>query len=140
MFPKALVTDEEAAFADITSAVMLTEPISAFVNDLFFLYKELLSPEAGIPTDRKNLVTNFCHVEGLSIQEGFDRVAADATRGVQKAQEVFDGTHDPTVEEAMHGFIRGYIRWHTCDRALSYEGVVRSESRLGNWCPVPRIL
>lgn len=115
MFSKTM-SDEDVQFGDITSAIVHTEPVGALVNDLFSFYKEGIVTDVYGTAERNNLVMNVCHVKGLSIKEGFDEIAAGAVREVQKAQEVFDGSHSVVAEDGMHAFIRGYIRWYFCDQ------------------------
>ncbi|KAJ5529778.1 Trichodiene synthase [Penicillium freii] len=114
MFPKTM-SDEAGQFEDITSAIVHTEPVGALINDMFSFYKEGVVADVYGTAERNNLVMNVCHVKGLPIKEGFDEIAADATREVHKAQEVFDGSHSALAEDGIHAFIRGYIRWHFCD-------------------------
>ncbi|KAJ9488565.1 hypothetical protein VN97_g4733 [Penicillium thymicola] len=115
IFPKA-IADETGLFGEVTSAIVHTEPVGALINDLFSFYKEGIVTDGYGAAEDNNLIMNVCHVKQLSLREGFDEVAADAIREVQKAQEVFDGSHSPVAEDGMHAFISGYIRWHFCDR------------------------
>lgn len=101
--------DEEALFPQISTAIAEIEPPVAFVNDLMSFYKEYSNPR-----DQVNLVTNCCAVEGISVQESFDRLTEDTIRSSLRVIEVLDDK-DPKVAETIRAFVQGYVTWHFCD-------------------------
>lgn len=94
LFPSTCF-DERETFEEVTTVLAQMERIVPFVNDLFSFYKELLSPKARNPRDENNLVMNYCHVEGISLQQAFDRLADDTINAVRTMQDLFDDRRTP---------------------------------------------
>lgn len=104
LFPIAQF-DEKEILEEMTTVIAQMESITAFVNDLLSLYKELLSPRARNPRDQNNLVMNYCHVEGTSLRQAFDRSTDDTINGVRRIQELFDGRERrPSQPQSMSSF------------------------------------
>lgn len=82
----------------------------AFVNDLISFYKEFNNPR-----DQVSLVTNYCEVEGMSLDQAFDRLNEDTIYSCERLMAIFDGGKAPMVADSIHAFVHGYVTWHFCD-------------------------
>ena len=109
LFPAAQY-DENKLFNEITTVIAQIEPIATLVNDLFSFYKEYECPR-----DEISLITNYCHVEGKSFQDAFERLTADTVGCIEQLKSTFDRTKTPAVSDAMYAFAHGYMTWHMCD-------------------------
>jgi trichodiene synthase len=115
LFPTSSL-DENEVFDELATVLAQMDPVTMFVNDLFSFYKELLSPRARNPRDQNNLVMNTCQVEGISPLQALNRLTGNTINGVRRMQELFNNDkRTPAVAEAVHEFVRGYVRWHLCD-------------------------
>jgi trichodiene synthase len=102
--------DERVLFNEITTAIAQIEPQVAFVNDLISFYKEFDSPR-----DQVSLVTNVCQVEGIPLQQAFDRLTDDTIRSCEQLKLIFDAGKTPALAASIHAFVQGYVTWHFCD-------------------------
>jgi trichodiene synthase len=102
--------DEKALFEEITTVIAQIEPMVAFVNDLVSFYKEFDNPR-----DQVSLVTNYCQVEGMTLQQAFDRLTDDAIHSIEQLKVIFDGGKTPAVVDSIHAFVQGHVTWHFCD-------------------------
>lgn len=110
LFPKDQF-DEHALFNEIISSIAQSEPLILFLNDLFSFYKEF-----GCPKDETGLINGYCHVDGISVYQSFNRVADDSIVRFQQILDVFEHK-DPKIRAAIRRFFQGYITWHlTCER------------------------
>ena len=102
--------NEQALFKELTSAIAQIEPMVAFMNDLISFYKEYDNPR-----DQVSLVTNYCQVEGISLNQAFDRVTEDTIHSCERLLNLFPDGQAPAVAESIHHFVHGYVTWHFCD-------------------------
>ncbi|MCJ1428898.1 hypothetical protein MMC29_006809 [Sticta canariensis] len=102
--------NERALFKEVTSTIAQIEPMVTFVNDLISFYKEYDNPR-----DQVSLVTNYCQVEGISMDQAFDRVTEDAIFSCEQLLNLFDDGQAPAVADSIRHFVHGYITWHLCD-------------------------
>lgn len=102
--------NERALFKEVVSTIAQIEPVVAFVNDLISFYKEFNNPR-----DQVSLVTNYCEVEGLSLDQAFDRLTEDTIYSCERLMAIFDGGKAPIVADSIHAFVHGYVTWHFCD-------------------------
>ncbi|KAL2010759.1 hypothetical protein VTN00DRAFT_6566 [Thermoascus crustaceus] len=102
--------DEEALFDEVTAAIAQIEPQMAFVNDLISFYKEF-----DCLRHQVNLVSNYCEVEGISLEQAFDRLTEDTIHSSEQLVTVFDGK-DPKVAATVQAFVHGYVTWHFCNQ------------------------
>ena len=102
--------DERAPFKEITTAIAQIDPIVTFVNDLISFYKEYDRPR-----DQVSLVTNYCQVEGISLDQAFDRLTENAIYASERLLNLFDEGQAPAVADSIQRFLYGYITWHFCD-------------------------
>lgn len=101
--------DERALFNEVTTVIAQIEPQMAFVNDLISFYKEFDSPR-----DQVSLVSNYCEVEGLSLEQAFGRLTEDTIHSSERLVTAFDGK-DPKVAATVQACVHGYVTWHLCD-------------------------
>lgn len=116
LFPSADF-DEEALFPQISTFVAEIEPPVAFVNDLMSFYKEFDNPR-----DQVNLVMNYCRVEGISVQQSFDRLTEDTIQSSQRILELLVDK-DSRISETIRAFVHGYVTWHLCDERFRMQEV-----------------
>lgn len=109
MFP-AEDFDEEVSFNEITTVIAQAEPVVAFVNDLISFYKEYDGDR-----EEPGLVSNCCHVEGISLNQAFDRLTSDTINSCERLLTVCDNQNAPKVAETVRAFVYGYVTWHFCD-------------------------
>lgn len=102
--------DERALFKEVISTIAQIEPIAAFVNDLVSFYKEFNNPR-----DQVSLVMNYCEVEGMSLDQAFDRLTEDTIYSCERLMAIFDDGKAPMVADSIHAFVHGYVTWHFCD-------------------------
>ena len=81
-----------------------------FVNDLMSLYKEFDDSR-----DQTSLVENYCHVEGISLDQVLDRLTHDTIHCCEQLLAVFEG-RDPEMVATLKAFVQGYVTWHLCDK------------------------
>lgn len=81
-----------------------------FVNDLISFYKEFDDPR-----DQTSLVKNYCHVEGISLDQALDRLTRDTILRCEQLLAVFEGK-DPKMLDTLKAFVQGYVTWHLCDK------------------------
>lgn len=100
--------DEQAVFADITTAIAQVEHLNLYVNDLISFYKEFDDLR-----DQTSLVNNYCRVEGISLDQALDKLTCDVVRCCEQLA-VFEG-RDANVKAAVDAFVHGYVTFHFCD-------------------------
>ena len=110
--------DEKKCFNDITTAIAMIEPMVAFVNDLISFYKEYDNER-----DQSSLVTNYCHVEGISLDQAFDRLTNDTIHSCERLLAVLSSENAPEVAGTIHAFVHGYVTWHFCDERFRMQEV-----------------
>lgn len=86
------------------------ENLMVFVNDLISFYKEFDDPR-----DQTSLVKNYCHVEGISLDQSLDKLTRDTIHCCEQMVAVFEGK-DPAVVATLEAFVQGYVTWHLCDK------------------------
>ncbi|KAH9990462.1 Trichodiene synthase [Xylariaceae sp. FL0662B] len=114
--------DEQLLFTQIASIVAEIEQPVALVNDLISFYKEF-----GNPRDQVSLVQNFVHVEGISLEQAFERVADDAIRSCERLLSLSNGM-DPKIKSTVDAFVHGYVTWHFCDRRFRMGEIYENSS------------
>ena len=109
LFPKEDF-DEKAMFKEITSVVAQLEPMNAFVNDMISFYKEYDNPR-----DQVGLVMNICEVEGISMNQAFDRLTQDTIQSCEQLLAIIDGERASKVADTLKSYVHGYVTWHIVD-------------------------
>lgn len=102
--------NERALFKEITSAIAQIDPMVTFVNDLISFYKEYDSPR-----DQVSLVANYCQVEGISLNQAFDRVTEDTISSCEQLLNLLADGQAPAVADSIRRFVHGYVTWHFSD-------------------------
>ncbi|KAH8198200.1 hypothetical protein TruAng_007627 [Truncatella angustata] len=102
--------DETKYFREITTSVCQLECWMAWTNDLISFYKEFDDPR-----DQTSLINNYCHVGGLTLQEGLEKLTHNTLRVSKQIKSVF-ADKDEGVANAMSKFMHGYVTWHLCDK------------------------
>lgn len=116
--------DERKLFKEITTAICMMENWMVWVNDLISFYKEFDDER-----DQTSLVNNYCHVGGLTVEEGLEKLTANTLRVSREIMGVFEGK-DPLLAETLTRFMHGYVTWHLCDKRYRIneiqEGIMQS--------------
>ena len=102
--------NERTLFKEITSAIAQIDPVVTSVNDLISFYKEYDRPR-----DQVSLVTNYCQVDGISLDQAFDRLTENAIYACERLLNLFDDGQVPAVADSIQHFLYGYITWYFCD-------------------------
>ncbi|EXJ89683.1 trichodiene synthase (TRI5) [Capronia epimyces CBS 606.96] len=106
MFP-AVDFDDQKLFREFACVMAQIDGPVALMNDLFSFYKEFNLDEA-------NLVSNWCAVDGISLDQALERLTDETIHACQQILSVFKDK-DPSVLATIRTFIRGYVTWHFCD-------------------------
>lgn len=109
LFPKEDF-DEKALFKEITSVIAQLEPVNAFVNDMISFYKEYDNPR-----DQVGLVMNYCEVEGISMNQAFDRLTQDTIQSCEQLLAIIDSERASKVADTLKSYVHGYVTWHIAD-------------------------
>lgn len=64
--------------------------------------------------DQTTLVKTYCQVEGMSLDQAFDKITSDTIDSCQQLAAVFQWK-DPKVVDTLEAFVQGYVTWHFCD-------------------------
>ncbi|KAL2819599.1 Trichodiene synthase [Aspergillus cavernicola] len=64
--------------------------------------------------DEANLVTNWCTVDGITMDQALERLTDDTIHSCVRILEVFRDK-DPELLATIRGFVNGYVTWHICD-------------------------
>lgn len=122
IFPAAKFDKE--LFAEISCVMVHIDGPVALVNDLFSFYKEHDQDEA-------NLVTNWCTVDGITVEQALTRLTNDTIQACRQILEILD-SKNPEIIATIRGFIHGYVTWHICDLRYRMREVYDRED-LGDW-------
>ncbi|KAF2140917.1 uncharacterized protein K452DRAFT_272633 [Aplosporella prunicola CBS 121167] len=106
IFPAAEF-DDQHLFKELACIMAQIDGPVAFVNDLFSFYKEF-------DLDEANLVSNWCTVDGISIEHALDRLTDDTIQACVRILDIFK-EKDPKVLATVRAFIHGYVTWHFCE-------------------------
>ena len=94
----------------MTSAIAQMENWMVFVNDMMSFYKEFDDER-----DQTSLVNNYCHTEGINLDQALEKLTRDTIHDSEQLMVVFEG-RDSKMEATLKAFIQGYVTWHMCDR------------------------
>lgn len=119
----AEIVDEKKHFREIVTAIAMMENWMVWVNDLISFYKEFDDDR-----DQTSLVRNYCHVDGLTINEGLERLTCNTLRVTEQIMSVF-ADKDPAVSGTLTKFMHGYVTWHLCDARYRISEI---DSRVGD--------
>ena len=75
--------------------------------------------------DQTNLVNNYCHTKGISIEQALEKLTQDTIHDSVQLMVVFEGK-DPKLEATLKAFIQGYITFHKCDKRYRMNEVYES--------------
>ncbi|GES57929.1 trichodiene synthase [Aspergillus terreus] len=106
IFPAAKF-DEQKLFAEMSCVMAQIDGPVALMNDLFSFYKEYDQDEA-------NLVTNWCTVDGITMDQALTRLTDDTIHACVRILDILKDK-DPAMLATIRGFIHGYATWHICD-------------------------
>ena len=106
IFPAANF-DDQKLFREMSFVMAQMDGPVALMNDLFSFYKEYDQDEA-------NLVTNWCTVDGITMDQALVRLTDDTIHACVRILEVLKDK-DPGMLATIRGFIHGYVTWHICD-------------------------
>lgn len=111
LFPSREFDDQvQRQFEQIVTIIADIEPYVALVNDLISYFKEF-----GNTRDQVNLVRNWAYVEGMRIDDAFQRLADETIRSGERLLSIVKDL-DPGFKETVQGFLHGYVTWHFCDQ------------------------
>ena len=117
--------DERRLFREITTAICMMENWMVWVNDLISFYKEFDDER-----DQTSLVNNYCHVEGLTVDEGLRKLTTQTLKVSEELMAVFKDK-DPRLVDTLTRFMHGYVTWHLCDKRYRiseiYEQICNSD-------------
>lgn len=106
IFPAAEF-DDQKLFKEFACVMAQIDGPIAFVNDLFSFYKEFNQDEA-------NLVSSWCTVDGISLEQALERLTDNTIHSCIQILSIFK-EKDPKVLATIRAFIHGYVTWHFCD-------------------------
>ena len=55
---------------------------------------------------------NYCEVEGMSLDQAFDRLTEDTIDSCKRLMAIFNDGKAPRVADSIHAFVHGYVTWH----------------------------
>lgn len=123
LFPAAQFDDKKLV-AEISCVIADMDRVVGLINDLFSFYKEYDQDEA-------NLVTNWCTVDGITMEQALTRLTSDTIQACVRILAILK-IENPKVMTTIRSFIHGYVTWHICDlRYRMYE--VYDREGLGDW-------
>jgi trichodiene synthase len=67
------------------------------------------------PHDQISLVNNYCHVEGLTLDQSLEKLTSNTLSVTEQIMSVF-ADKDPRLVDTLTRFMHGYITWHLCDK------------------------
>lgn len=91
-----------------------------FVNDMISFYKEFDDER-----DQTSLVNNYCHTEGINLDQALEKLTQNTIHNSVQLMVVFEG-RDPKIEASIKAFVQGYVTWHMCDRRYRMNEVYES--------------
>ena len=119
IFPKKMF-DEQALFTEITSAIAQLGNWSFFVNDMISFHKEFEHER-----DQVGLINNYCHTQGISLDQALEKLTRDTIHESEQLMIVFEGK-DPKMGATIKAYIHGNVTWHMCDRRYRMDEVYES--------------
>ncbi|RHZ55174.1 uncharacterized protein CDV56_107648 [Aspergillus thermomutatus] len=99
--------DDRKHLKEIACVMSQMDGPVALINDLFSFYKEFDQDEA-------NLVSSWCVVDGITMDEALERLTDQTTNACVRILQLFKDRH-PKILATLRGFIHGYVTWHFCD-------------------------
>lgn len=106
IFP-ATEFDDQKLIKEFSCVMAQIDGPVALMNDLFSFYKEY-------DRDEVNLVTNWCTVDGISINQALERLTDETIHACVQIIKVLEDK-DPKVLATVRTFIHGYVTWHICE-------------------------
>lgn len=116
--------DERAIIKELSSVMAHMDGPVSFVNDLFSFYKEY---DQGEP----NLASNWCTVDGITMEQALERLTDEAIKVSVGLLRVFEDK-DPAVYASLRVFIHGYVTWHCCDLRYRMREVYDRRDEVGD--------
>ncbi|KAI0534901.1 trichodiene synthase [Xylaria digitata] len=128
LFP-AVDFDQNKHFEAMATVIAQLEPQVTFVNDLMSFYKETRNPRDGV-----NLVTNYCRVDGVTLEGALDRVIDDSILACDGLLTLFNRGcegHNAQVNTTVRDFVHGYVTWHLCDPRYEFHDLYERVTAIG---------
>ncbi|KAH0275254.1 terpenoid synthase, partial [Aureobasidium melanogenum] len=119
--------DEAENLTAIASIIAEIEQWELDVNDLLSFYKEYFGTDK---QEQANLVANYAHYTGTSLEESLARILDRATTSNDALGKILSNV-DTRIRDVVKDFMFGYVTWHLTDRRYRMNAFIEQAENLG---------